>query len=597
MSLLAFVKCVNAFRASSTIKASRETIATESSWDDQVRIDSMDRDRTDIIFELNKSVAQMHRLLEAGWDVLHDTRSTWDTPQRLPVFKGAIRILCDLANDLHGRGRVVLPPDLEKSRSLVFAASWAMVVSAQLLSASLTANVEDAGLFIKRPPLTLMKRIGDYSYVKHLLLAQRASMVISKSPVEKFSVTQWKFSLDGLCLAIHRFGLTPSAGAMLEALFHRYALWLIHDPADYDGKKEDELDAIFDHWVLCRPVPRDVGPDGDDADPMLGPMAEDLRLLKPILRESDLALNPRQRIGFVIQPENIFFYTRRHHVAFQAHLTHPLARPIVLSERWRRAALSALSEFVTAVLMHSHMKTEAIETIKNLILRRHLMSGEAERAHFESGSVINVDVDADSVLYDMRRDEFVRMQKDVLPLEIHAYFEKWAQEVAPALALPFTALHSDDEWDRIAAARPITERSAFLVFESAFDCLMKFMGVNNDECSLREFDYPDDAGIVPPYDAPPATPEIAASATIKAAATCRGTPALVCLAHAYMVVVSEPAATGRVQRVHVSPHLLDALGVWLATCSKRATLRLDRSPILAKLRPVILDPEMTNLLV
>lgn len=587
MSLRAFVKRVEAFKPA-TVKVSRETIATESSRDDQTRIDEMKRGFVDIIFQFNEALTQLGDVVQAGWDVLYDTRSTWDTPERLPVFTRVVAILCGLTSELHERARVMLPADLEKSRSLVFVRSWVLVVSTQLLRSSLATNVAENGLFIVRAPLTLIKRAGDYSYVRHLLMAQRASMVISKETVENFRVSQWKFSLTALWLSINRYGLTPSAGAMLEALFDRYALWLIHDPAEYEGKKEAELDALFDDWIMCRPI-------DDSEDACIGPLPEDTAFLRPTLRASELPINPRLCLGFIIQAENVFFHARRHHAAFNAHVGHPTARPVVLSERWRRAAAKAFGEFVAAVLIHSHIKTEAIETVKNLITRRHLLPGEAERAHFESGSVMAFDVDADGVLDDMRRDVFLYLQKDVLPLEVNAHFAKWIQELGPCLALPFTDLHSDDEWDRIAAARPVTERAAFLVFESAFDCLMKFLGVHWNECSMREFDYADDAGIIPPYDAPPTTPELAAAATIKRKAARHGTPAFLCLAHAYMVVVSN--GNGQVQRVHVTPHLLDALGVWLAVCVKRETLRVSRSPILAKLHPVVSDPELLSLLV
>ena len=161
---------------------------------------------------------------------------------------------------------------------------------------------------------------------------------------------------------------------------------------------------------------------------------------------------------------------------------------------------------------------------------------------------------------------------------------KWLSDTEGAsLALPFTAAASDHEWDSIAAQRSPNERSAFLVLETALDTFLRVHRVPPARCSLLRFGYPDDAGLVPPLDAPPSTPEEACLAITRSGCT-KGAPILVILAQVYSVVVPAIGTDRDVHRVLYTPHLVDALAAWLAVGLQRqlmpATARTALKPLL-----------------
>lgn len=596
VSLIAFLHGVAAAMKEKTSLPTTSTITIASDRDDQARIDEMNRGHADVIFTLMNSVDTLNKLVYLGWDVLFLCRHEW-AGKRQASLEDSMMLLVDHIRTFHARVRVVLLPDLERSRAILYTASWCTYMNAVLLRECLRTNIRDPGLRISRTPLTIIDTVPDNSFVRHLLAARRKSIVVSTDRIERYSVSDWRFTLDGLWAAMHRFGLTPSAGSLLMSLVHRYAMWLDDDPRK--PMSDAEKARVFDHWTHCRPVITDKGKDDedDDADLLVGPRTDDMIMgAEPgrLLVDDDLPINPLLKFTFIVHNEKVLHFAMRHHDAFRAHLEHPKARAIVLDATWRRDAVKALHAFVKLVLVNEKIKTEAIEPVKNLVVRRYLMPGEAEIALFASGSVIGTEIDVESVLFDVRRDEFNRVQKEILPHDIHVYFDQWIASItSDSVAMPFTTLWNDGEWDAIAAARPITERAAFLVFETLFDCVLKILRVPAGICSLRSFDFADDNGLIPPFDVPPMSPDTSCKALTK---NPKGTPIFVCLAQSYFVVVPELKRSHRTQCVYATPHLTDALFTWMAMCARRGSIA-PTAEFLKVLAPCIQAPILATQLV
>jgi hypothetical protein len=584
-----FIRAVQAF--AERLPPSSDSVQREAGMDDLERFDQISRGVTDMLLHLGQVARDVNDLTFVGWAILADDRAIWDaTDQYRDAFRAILKLLRTRAWTWHQRIRTVLPPELERVRGRVFGTSWHACLSAALLAESLETNIADRGVRTTRTPLALGQRVHENGFVRHLLAAQRTSFIVSTEPVANYSIGDWKCTLDGLWAAIFRHGLTPSGARLLEALVYRYAMWLVHDEDEYRDWTALDYRRVFDHWTFCRDPPAPALPVVDDDDPLVGPLQQDAAELSPMLREEDLPLNPRLRLGFLIHSEKQLNFAMRHMQAARACLGHERARPLVFTEDWRRRAVRALVDMAGSILRDTFMKTDAIEAIKNLIVRRHLTPGEAERALFESGSLFGLEVEADNVLYDMRRAEGQRLQNDVLPLAVHEHLAEWANHMQHVVALSFR--NADDEWDRIAAARPINERTAFLVIESAIDSLLRRFQIAPSHCSLRSYGYADDAGLVPPFDCPPASPEVACNA-ITASGGAPQTPLFIALAHVYVVVlpdISEPRGIV-VQRVLFTPHLPDALCAWLALCLARKRFPASIAhftPIL----PVLRDAQM-----
>lgn len=570
-----------------------EEVYMESSSDDHDRADSLTRNIPDTLVTVGRQVRELNDLVYMGWERFYADRAHWDaSPRSRKKFLAALRLLRSCAWAWHQRARVVISPDMEKVRGMVFSCSWFTYMSATLLLRSVEANIADRGVQLVRSPLLFMERADENSFVHHLLSAQQANIVLSPDRVGAYTVQVWKETLDGLWDAINRYGLTPSSARLYDALTLRYAAWLVHDEADYEHVSEKELNRVFSHWTLChdsadRNAPDEENDDdGEYDDTYTGPLPQHAQGLAPMMTEGLLPLNERLRVSFVIHGEMMLFHGIRYIESMRAFTGHPEARPLIMAEALRRQSAKAIVDLAKHILSNSALTTEANETVKSLLMRRHLRPGDAETAMFEAGSRIGLFVEGDEVMYDINRVEFMRLNKDVLPLDLGEHLTNWYLALDRSMALPFTGANDDREWDAIAAQRPRTERAAFVVLETALDIFLRVRRVPQSDCSLRKFAYADDAGLVPPLDAPPSSPEDACLAVARNDCK-KGTPLFVAMAHVYCVVL--PGADNEsVKRVLYTPHLVDALATWLAACHQKRLLPRNAHP----LRP--LWPLLTN---
>jgi hypothetical protein len=564
-----------------------EQIARESSDEDHERADRLTRQRPDMILSIGEQVGKLSGLVFTARDFFLNDRAHWNaSPFSRNRFLVCLRVLCSCAWAWHQHSRVILSPELERVRAIIFCGGWHMYMAAALLIRSVEASIIDRGVDLTRLPASLLWCVQENSYVVHLLNAGRASFVVDTGPIAMYSVSAWKTTIDGLLEAIHRFGLTPSAARLLEALVYRYAAWLVHEDDDYADVNEDELNRVFSHWTLTRDAA--AAPD-DEGDSYVGPLPEDAPV--PVLGDDVLPMNPRLRLSFVLQGEMLLFPYIRHMNAMRAFTTHPRAAPLVVAVQQRRESAKALVKFATDLLRDQTLASDMTETIKTLLMRRHLRPGEAALALFEAGARVGLAVEADEAMYDSRREEYNRINDRVIKVDATVLLAQWLADLDHSMSLPFSAAASDREWDNIAAQRSILERAAFLILETVLDTFLRVHRVRRERCSLVHFGYPDDAGLVPPLDAPPSTPEEACAA-IAHNDCIPGAPLFIALAHVYAIVVPLSDNAQSIHRVLYTPHLVDAFVAWLAVCLQRKFIPPSARAVL---KPLVSALEETTL--
>lgn len=612
----AFAKSVQA--EVTRVLPSIEQVICQGNDDDYERAERLTRNLPDMILTIGEQTLRLNELAFEGWEIFWTERAFWDSNEETRKrFKVVIRILQSCVWTWHQRIRMLHSPERERVRTIAYTGSWHAFMSVMLLTHCIEANIVERSVHLERMPLQFGDEIGRNSYVRQMLVANRTNIITNADMIGKYSVLDWKTTIEGLTNLIYRYGLTPSAARLYEALALRYAAWLVHDDRDYAHMTEEEVDLTFDHWTLTREARKptradgnnevDDGDDENDDDPYTGPLPEDRHTLTSETLDDDvLPMNPRLRLSFVIEGEMTIFYALRHIFAMNAFRQHPQARPLIMDPKWRRDMLSTIVNVASEILQDSNMSTETTEIIMSLMMRRHLRPGEAELATFEAGGKMGISVDGDEVMFDMRRVEYNRITEKVLPKGTSTHLIEWQEQLESSISLPFSGT-SLAEWDAIAAQRPLAERAALLVLETAFDTFMRANRVNDRRCSLRKFGYMDDAGLVPPLDAPPATPEEACSSIL--ASECEGNSAIfVALAHVYFVIIPEQTQSSptdistndhdthrgsKIRRILYTPHLVDALAAWFSVGFGRRLIPSDVK-LLRRLKNVVENAKLVR---
>ncbi len=552
-----------------------EAVAHTATLDDQTLADVQSMGRKNAIIKAGEQVKLYHGMTYQVWGALYTEFSTWNERTRDQVER-ALVYFERACWTLHSRVRTILPTDPSEQHlyAKTMATSWCMCMSAYLLQPSLRANREDPVDVYQRAPMLLGKRATDFAIANHLLTRQQTSVAYTDGSIQTFSVADWKFSSDLAAEVLWRYGWTPSTADFIDAHAMRYALWLVWDPEEEEAAMKKmtpfEAAALYNQSVYCTP-PRP----------------------ETTLR---LPLNPRFNTDFVFHAEKAVFFALRHNRSCRAFFTHAKRRPmptaLLNTSTWRESMLNACVSFIRAFSRESFMSNEAKEIVSGLLLRRQLMPGEAEVAMYENGSLLGTEIDAQTILFDMRREELARLQRDVQVLDTHMHVEQWVTALLPVVRQQSSSL--DTEWEAIAAARPGNERTALLVLETALDIYFKAQRVPDTVCSFARFSYCDDAGLFPPKDAPPETPEASCKSIVhtlmslpgfKPETLKGGTPTFIAMAHLYAVIVPQPEKVKDVQSLYVTPHLPDALGCWLAHAVWRKRIQLHQVP--PALRPTL----------
>jgi hypothetical protein len=529
------------------------TLEKASQRDDFARLQLLDHGQRDLIVNLKTFVGRHLDIVFDLWTLAkrHMRDGHYKNAEKTKNLFLLIRLMKTRTFAVHKNTRVTLPSDLEHFRSETVAASWLATVSSILLEESLRANVDEPEPpTFHRPPLLLSKTPSEYGFVRALLAQHQTSLVVTANRVERMSVSEWKLTLDAAWEAVGRFGWTPSAHALLHALFLRYALWLAYDPEDSPLDATD-LRRVYDYHPLCHRGERQtVTLEQDDGHEST---------VSPSVDEASILPDPHLRVAFVFHLEKTLFFVRRHTEAIHAFVSHSQARPLVMPVEWRRNMLQSFRKFAQEVANDDKLSSEVTEIIKTLIMRRQLLPGEADRTLYENGSYLTSEVESEGVLWDSRRDEFMRLQSDVIDLTLMAHVSQWIDlSLKSSADRVFTG--NEGEWDAVAAARPRNERTAFLVFEQIIEIRLKKLHVTPTKCSMTHYGYSDDAGLRPPLDAPPVSPDQASSIS----AAC---PVWVSMSQTYHVVI--PTPTRSVNAIWYTPHLIDALAMWIHVALQR----------------------------
>ena len=420
----------------------------------------------------------------------------------------------------------------------LFVGSWIAYTRHALIQQQLVDALasEDASLEVF--PAVLGQRITDFDYVNGV--RARKNLVLSNQLLGEYSPQVLHYTLVRLTETLDACGWTPSAHALLVALFWRYAL------------------------ILHYPERRLAGPSGvfaartdDECAPPLSPA--------------------RLKMSFLTVMERIFFHHlwRSRAIVSLSKETFWLRSVNVVVVRdwaaWRQGRGRDL--FAVALrdtLNHPMLGGGFGERVGKLLLDRFLLPAEREQKRFEyADEGTGDDTDATQVLYAFRLDMYKRLQP-VMKSPAHELLDRYltGTTFAAAAALGATtstaatttlalALGRDGTeggiWEEVAPKRDdIYERVALLLFQVVFDIIGMASGPGP---VFHRLSYSDDRAALAPGDLPPST-----RSTITTVLGAETGPFFVAIWGVYFVF--EPTLPV-CRPLVITPHLLDALVVWL----------------------------------
>ena len=410
-------------------------------------------------------------------------------------------------------------------------AMWVCYVRCTLLEKQLHEAIANGGEF-EIWPACLARTATDFAFVQ--LISARRSIAVSTQCIGGYSVRTLMLALTALVDALDSFGWTPSATAYFFALYWRYAL-MVHLPGEY---------AVGDVGLFAA---------------MTG--VEKCRILRPAPVTQAL-LEVSERLVFH------HLYRIQAQMSFLPLDQSRLGLNVVAARAWtawRRAnAVASFTTSMKAILEHDMLREDIGDRFLNLTIGRYLYPGELEQMQFTYPDEANGE--ASSALFRLRVDVYqsVTAMNRVAPLShlvpyMQAILETTATDLSTdgTLEAHFDAVFEQRDWEH--------ERLILLMFEVCFDfdCLSSEIGA--PFCAHA---YVDDRSVASPGDRPPVSVKNA-----RAAMPSKDTwPLFIAIWNCYYVVRNNGPEPGLVL---ATPHLLDALGTWLAIASQEGHLKLS----------------------
>jgi hypothetical protein len=449
----------------------------------------------------------------------------------------------DWFNTKHEFVRGIMSPRASALIVQVVSASWRCLMQSLLLLRALEACRDDGGQY-DGLTLLLTERANEMTYPQALVHAQRGNIIVSTDEIAHYSVNEWSVAFEALMDSIYQTtGWTVGARRYLNALVARYAVLLRGDAADIAKGR-----ACYDNGTLC------IRPPG---------LANRLLPLPGLLGD-----------GFVVEMERKLFHAMRHSTA--ANGFYRRGKLVRRSVVWRRRALAALVSYVVTIDKDRTVHIALVEAVRNALMGREILPGEFEQSLYmgQGAGSINTSTargEPDMVLFDLRRDEFMALQ----PLQTASMAELcnlWVSSYY--LEEEVEGVNDDAWWEAVACRRAKRERLALLILQHALDLRFPF----------SRHGYFDDSSADPPYDAPPRTP-------MDALGLFEGRlPIFVAISHLYAVIDDaqndreedamdideQPTTTTTNYITYVTPHLPDAIALWIERAIANRCVELDQ---------------------
>ena len=546
-------------------------VARLRALNEEDRLEMVNDGRGDPVGRLLEHYATLHAALDEAWS--RAPQCTAVSRAEFDLWVGAATVVAGRAWAWHAQVRCLVRPQMTRALRDAFAVSWLGVMSSLLYVRVLEACRDDGEY--DPWPLALLMRADENRYVRALASTPgRTNVVLSAEPVGRYSVRTWLYAFEALVETRSHTGWTPASADYFGALVLRYADLLLVRPNTGGGGgggtavvPTAEERRVYDHPLLCRSSSPVVPPAGTGAAASSAPLP-----LPPFLRPE-----------FLFKCERRMFYAMRHNAAalsfFRARTPQRQSR----SNAWRAEVLRALVAFVTSVATNTLLRTMVIDEVRSAFMGRHVLPGESEEVAFQQQLAPDRVPDADTVLYEMRRDTFMALQ----PLQkaaIRELVEHWASAMIKELekdqqSTAAEAAAAEPDWDQVAAQRPAGERAAVMVVERCLDVWLHFASHRTFTFGGQSF--VDDASREPPRDCPPMSPQAAL-------AGCQGrAPVFVAVGQLYACVdlteaedaldIDTMQPHGQRLDVLVTPHFVDALARWLSVAVRIG--RVSRSSI------------------
>jgi hypothetical protein len=443
------------------------------------------------------------------------------------------------------RLRGCVTPTSDTLLRLLQLSTWVVYARSMLLEKQIhSAMMNSAGLFEEWPD-AIARTASDFEYVR--LVGVHKAVAVSSELIGNYSPRTLMLALTAFVDAIDAVGWTPSASAYFMALFWRYAL-MLHAPARY---------AV-----------------GDAGPYALGGGDVPCRLLAPAAVKSAL-LEVSERLVF----HHLYRVRALARLAPQAAVMQRALDLVAAREwdRWRaQVGVRAFTRALSSLMQDDMLSEDVSDRFNALTQGRYVYPGEVEQMAFTYPD--ETTSDASSTLFRLRLDVYQYTMKLARrsPLVHIVPYMKSVLDFATAGAghhhdHSFKDLvYGDGTYEAyvnhvVKNQRPWeSERLLLLLFEICFD--IDHMA-NHGQALLCPHSYTDDRSVAAPGDRPPVSVGNARAALIPRDPW----PVFVAVWNFYVVIRggTEPHV------FFVSPHLLDALGMWLALAHHDGHLKLD----------------------
>jgi len=468
------------------------------------------------------------------------------TKHRLLTLRDTLRQSYKTAFKRHVEIRDAIRPDSPDAARLFMRSSW-IVVCRFAIQLQQVEDVFGYNRSVTDWPHHLVLRAMDFAYVKRVT-ETHCALSISDLPIGAYSLHLLMTSASLLVEALDKYGWTESAGDYLQTLYLRYCLFL-HKPALYAGDPSD-----FGEWEAIAPLP---------SEPMLAPAVV--------------------RTAFLDVGERLFFHHMWHsHAVRELWLASrvTLRRPAILPEarqalaQWRaRVALPALVTLFQDMMSHEALSSTVAKNFSSLYPGRLLWPGQQDQMLFEYPREAQ-DKSPDNTLFRLRIGDYKALQRmekeDTMNKSVHFYIR---QEQALATTAATLGEVTETDWSEqfvVPRRRGFDvqelvdpERVILLLFEIAFELrTTEVTRVYGQYLFVRHAHVDDRSRI-----GPTSRPCYSRSELAQLRAQVQW-PLFIAVWNNYCVAAPAGVAD---DLVYTTPHLVDALGLWLALATKLPT--------------------------
>jgi hypothetical protein len=463
----------------------------------------------------------------------------------------------DAAWRRHTALRDAVRPESREPVHIVLRTSWIGVARLAWLVRHLEDMLETGAERDAEWPTDLFRRASHFSFVATVTDAH-ASVAMSDDLIGHYSTQTLMTAASVLSEMFDAYGWTPSGGDYLRALFLRYAL-ILHAPAKY---------AAYSRGV----GPWEVRLAATVAPPASGTAA---RVTARAELPDPLLAPARVRSAFLDVGERMFF----HHLWRDRTLA-SFWRPSVRASHWlpslehhrRRATwraevgLPALMRIARSMLGDKILRETVITALQNMYPARVVWPGEREQMLFQYPTEAQGG-DPYQVLFRLRNDDYKRMQATLhfdeplahvrAVVESESLLARQLLETRDPRHLPSGGeLGWLERCVLVARTGPVHERVLLLLFEIVLDLTVRADTRGLHAAVFAESAYTDDRSLAAARARPP--PDAAHLARLAAHTQTWPTFVAVWLNYAVAPVGGGPGG------LFVTPHLVEALGAWLA---------------------------------